>query len=72
MSKEHPEIPSHATTEQKVARRIALCLVLPVAMAWSAATHLFREPRNAWRLICMDAHDQIQIAKNAWARWWEF
>jgi hypothetical protein len=47
-------------------------LVLPVATTWSAATHLFREPRNACRLICMDAREQIQIAKNAWARWWEF
>jgi hypothetical protein len=43
-----------------------------MAMTWSAATHLFRGPRNACRLICMDAREQIQIAKNAWARWWEF
>jgi hypothetical protein len=59
-------------TEQKIARRIAICVVLPLAMIWSAAVHLVRDPRSAWRLIVMDAQMQIQVAKGAWTRWWEF
>jgi hypothetical protein len=60
------------TTEQKIARRIAICLVLPWAMVSSAVLHLVREPRNAWRLIRLDGREQIEITKNAWTRWWEF
>jgi hypothetical protein len=71
MSKEHSPSPP-MRTEQKIARRIAICVVLPLAMIWSAAVHLAREPRSAWRLIVMDAQMQIQVAKGAWARWWEF
>jgi hypothetical protein len=41
-------------------------------MIWSAAVHLAREPCSAWRLIVMDAQVQIQVAKGAWTRWWEF
>lgn len=67
-----PDLPAPMTTEQKIARRIAICLVLPWAVVWSAALHLIRDPRNAWRLIHMDAHDQIEITKDAWTRWWQF
>ena len=59
-------------TEQKIARRIAICVVLPLAIIWSIAVHLAREPRSAWWVIVMDAQMQIQVAKDAWTRWWEF
>jgi hypothetical protein len=73
MSERHsPGPPDTITAEQKVARRIAICVVLPFAMTRLALLHLLREPRNAWRFIRMDAEIQIEIAKEKWARWWEF
>jgi hypothetical protein len=73
MSKERsPALSPSKTIEQKIARRIAICVALPLAMIWSAAVHLAREPCSAWRLIVMDAQVQIQVAKGAWTRWWEF
>jgi hypothetical protein len=55
--------------EQKIARRIAICMVFPFATIWLAVVRIAREPRNAWRLIRMDALIQIQVAKDAWTRW---
>ncbi len=73
MSGKHsPALPDTMTTEQKAARRIAICAVLPLAITWLALIHLVREPSNAWRFIRVDARIQIQIAKEKWARWWEF
>jgi hypothetical protein len=57
---------------QKIARRIALCIVLPYAIISNAASRLVHEPRDAWRLIRMDLRIQLHFAKEAWMRWWEF
>ena len=64
--------PPGETIEQKIARRIAICAVLPVALVSAAIVRIAREPLSAWRLIQIDARMQIQEARKMWVNWSEF